>query len=100
MPSPNTRHHILIRLITDSLEIRRGQCALWARLSNTVLYSGGKTKSLKQHYVQIAIKPYYKQLAHLIMPGFDAFVHQVMMIRLAKDWGMYFLKPRVLCLEF
>jgi hypothetical protein len=34
------------------------------------------------------------------MPGFDAFAHQDMMIRLAKDFGMYLLKPRVSCLEF
>lgn len=47
MPSPNVQHQTLIRLITDSLEIRRGHYALLAWLSYVVLYFGGKTKSLK-----------------------------------------------------
>lgn len=47
MLSPNVQPQILIRLIIDSLEIRRGQYALLAWLSYTALYFGGKTKSLK-----------------------------------------------------
>lgn len=34
------------------------------------------------------------------MSGFDAFVHQVIMIRLAKDFEMCFFRPMDLCLEF
>lgn len=34
------------------------------------------------------------------MSGFDVFVDQVIMIRLAKDFEMCFFKPIYLCLEF
>lgn len=33
------------------------------------LYFGGKTKSLKEHYARIVIKPCYKHLVHLAMSG-------------------------------